>query len=151
MIYLVYLSDLPDLDHHLSDPSVRTIWYIMIYLIYLSVRSDLDHDLSIRYMCFRSWPILPIGPIYLIYTWFMCPIDLILIMIYLIDLTWIMIYLPICSFYRRDYIDYDPDQICGTDRSDRYDLDQIDRKDRSDRSWYITLFGQIDQIDHDLD
>ena len=43
---MIYLSDTSDLDHDLSDPSVRNMGYIMIYLIYLSDLSDLDHDLS---------------------------------------------------------------------------------------------------------
>ena len=58
MTYLVYLSDLPDLDHDLSVGymwfmslcnrsicSIYLIW-IMICLICLSDISDVDHDLS---------------------------------------------------------------------------------------------------------
>ena len=45
MIYLIYLSDLVDVDHDLPNISVRSIWYIMIYLIYLSDLVDVDHDL----------------------------------------------------------------------------------------------------------
>ena len=113
MIYLVYLSDLLDLDH---DLSIRYTWFtswfiwsicstyliwIMIGLISLSDLSGLDHDLSdlsVRYIWSRSWSVRSIwpppirklstwyiGPIYLM--WSICSFCLMHTMIYLIYLS----------------------------------------------------------------
>ena len=45
IIYLIYLSDIFDLDHDLSICSIYLIW-IMTRLFSLSDISDLDHDVS---------------------------------------------------------------------------------------------------------
>ena len=65
MTYLIHLSNLVDLDHHLSVLSVRSIWHIMINL---SDLYDLDHDMSdpsVRSIWLISWSILSICPIYI--------------------------------------------------------------------------------------
>ena len=91
MIYLIYMSDLQDLDHYLYDLSVRSIWsrswsiwsicpiYLFLIMIYPSDIRDLNHDLSdlsVRSIWSRSWSI-----------WSIFPISSILIIIYLIHLS----------------------------------------------------------------
>ena len=65
MTCLIHLSNLVDLDHHLSVLSVRSIWHIMIYL---SDLYDLDHNMSdpsVRSIWLIAWSILSICPIYI--------------------------------------------------------------------------------------
>ena len=90
---MIYLSDTSDLDHDLSDLSVRTMWYTIIHVICLSDLSDLDHDLydpSARHFSSRSLSTWSVFRSIRSVSWsfsFTCPICLICILIYPSDLS----------------------------------------------------------------